>query len=240
MKPLQRTILLSILGLLLAVGLIVLVMLSRRSSDGRLCQGMKLEIRQDKDGVLTEDDVKQYIITHLTPCKNKPVTDIDLAETERQLALMPLIGNVECYIDNKGYLQAVITEAIPVMHVLGGNHDYCVDTEARQMPTPTKLRQGVALVDGANVSLHFATGDLFLLITYIQQNGWSSEFTHFQVGRGNKVSMKSDKYGYWVCMGQPTEFVRKFDKLERFRKAEPNHAAYKEINLDYYGQVVCK
>ena len=240
MKPLHRTILLTTLGLLLAAGLIVLVMLSRRSYDGNLCKGMKIEIKQDKDGVLTEDDVKEYIVSHLTPCKNKPVEQIDLAEMERQLTLMPLIGHVECYIDNKGYLQTQITEAIPVMHVLGGNHDYCVDSEARQIATPKKLRKGVALVDGANVSLQFATGDLFNLVCYMQQNGWSSEFTRFQVGSGNKVRMKSEKYGYWVCMGQPTEFERKFNKLVRFRKKEPGHTAYKEINLDYYGQVVCK
>lgn len=240
MKPLHRKIIYTSLGLLLVAALIVLVSLSRHSFDDDCCKGIKIEINQDAEGVLTEAAVQEYIVQHLPPCTGKPISSIDLTELERRMVIMPLISTAECYIDNKGYLRINVDEAIPVMHVFGGNHDYCIDANACQIPTPKTLRKGVAIVDGANVSLQFATGDLFSLIDYIQKNGWSSEFSHFYVGGGNKVRMKSNKYGYWVCFGTPGEFARKFDKLKRFREAEPNHTSYNEINIDYYGQVVCK
>jgi len=240
MKPFYRNILFASLGTLLVILLVALVVLSRRTKDATLCKGIKISIETDSAGVLTKPDVEEYIMTHVTPSTAKPVSDINLSEIEAQLSQMPLISTAQCYIDNKGFLRVDVTEMIPIMHIYGGNHDYCVDIEAHQIPTPTKLRKGVAIVDGRNVSLQFATGDLYNLICFIRQNGWSSEFTTFRVGAGNKVTMKSNRYGYDVCLGVPNEVERKFDKLTRFRIKTPDHSNYKEINLDYYGQVVCK
>lgn len=240
MKPLTRNILLASMGLLLAAALITLVAISNRSRKDVLCNGVKISVSSDSLGVLTEKDIQDFMTLHVTPSTHKPIADINLTEIESQLSEMPLVATVECYIDNKDYLCVEVSEMIPMMHVYGGNHDYCVDIDAHQMPTPSKLREGVATVDGTNVSLQFATGDLFDLISYIHQNGLSHEFTEFRVGAGNKVSMRSNLYGYWVAFGVPEGIARKFDKLARFRKSVPDHTKYKEINLDYYGQVICK
>jgi len=240
MKPLYRNILLISIGTLLAALLIALIVLSNNKQKDALCNGVKITINQDSLGVLTEADVQTYFVQHVAQTTGKPIEGMDLAKIESQISQMPLVSSADCYIDNKGFLAVEVTEMIPVMHIFGGNHDYCVDVEARQIPTPTKLRKGVAIVEGANVSLQFATTELYDLILYIQQNGWSREFTEFRVGAGNKVSMRSNLYGYWVVFGTPGEYVRKFDKLSRFRSSLPTHTQYKEINLDYYGQVICK
>lgn len=220
--------------------LIALVVTSRHTENERVCNGIEVTVITDSAGVLTEKDVEMFMQRHVTDYSKSPVDEVNLAKLEEQIVKMPLVASVECYIDREYVICVEVTEVVPVMHVLGGNHDYCVDANAHQLITPTKLRKGVALVDGRNVSLQFATGELFNLICYIQQNGWSSEFTRFRVEAGNKVTMKSDKYGYDVCLGVPDGYVRKFDKLVRFRQFEADHAKYKEINLDYYGQVVCK
>lgn len=240
MKPLFRNIFFISLGVVLALLLMVLVVVSRRSASNDLCNGVDITVITDSAGVLTESDVTLFMQSHLPCYSEQPLDEIDLAAMEEQIARMPLVASVECYIDKTNFIRVEVTEMVPVMHVLGGNHDYCVDVNAHQMQTPTKLRKGVALVDGRNVSLQFATGDLFNLICYIQQNGWSSEFKHFRVEAGNKVIMKSDRYGYDVCLGVPDGYVRKFDKLVRFRQSVADHTKYKEINLDYFGQVVCK
>lgn len=240
MKPLYKNIFFISLGVVFAVLLIALVVTSRRTVKERVCNGVEVTVITDSAGVLTEKDVELFMQRHATYYAESPVEEVNLAELEAQIAKMPLVASVECYIDREYVICVVVTEVIPVMHVLGGNHDYCVDDNAHQISTPEKLRKGVALVDGRNVSLQFATGELFDLVCYIRQNGWSSEFTQFRVEAGNKVTMKSDKYGYDVCLGVPDGYVRKFDKLVRFRQSVADHAKYKEINLDYYGQVVCK
>jgi len=240
MKPFYRNILFVSLGALLVLLLVALVVFSRQSQNEALCKGVKITIEPDSAGLLTVTDVQEYFKLHVSPCTAKPINEINLSEVEQQLVSMPLIASAVCYIDSKDLLRIEIVEMVPVMHVLGGNHDYCIDKNGNQIPTPTKLRKDVALVDGRNVSLQFATGDLFALITYIRENGWSSEFSRFYVGAGNKVTMKSNLYGYDVTLGVPNEYVRKFDKLTRFRQAVPDHGQYHSINLDYYGQIICK
>lgn len=240
MKPIYRNIFFISLGVILVLLLIALVVFSRTAGEQAICSGVKVTVITDSAGVLAKGDVEEFVRLNVPVSTGRPVADIDLSKIEQLVSGMTLVSSAECYVDNKGFLRIDVTEAIPVMHVLGGNHDYCVDIDARQIQTPSKLRRGVALVDGRNVSLQFATGDLYSLICYIQRNGWSSEFTRFRVGAGNKVTMKSNRYGYDVCLGVPEGYVRKFDKLTRFRLTTPDHAKYHEINLDYYGQVVCK
>ena len=240
MRPLYRNILFISLGMVLAVLLVALIVVSRHTMDDELCKGVKITLVTDSVGVLTVNDVETFMKYHATCYTEQLVRNIDLAQLEEQIVKMPLVASVECYIDKENFIRVVVSEMIPVMHVLGGNHDYCVDINAHQVPTPSKLREGVVLVDGRNVSLQFATGDLFSLILYMQQNGWTAEFTRFSVEAGNKVTMKSGKYGYDVCLGVPDGYVRKLDKLVRFRRNVSDHAKYKTINLDYYGQVVCK
>lgn len=240
MKQLYKNILFISLGVVLTVLLIALVVASRHTEDEHVCNGVDVIVITDSAGVLTAKDVELFMRNHATYYAESPVEEVNLAKLEEQIAKMPLVASVECYIDREYFIRVEVTEVIPVMHVIGGNHDYCVDVNAHQITTPEKLRKGVAIVDGRNVSLQFATGELFDLICYIRQNGWSSEFTQFRVDAGNKVTMKSDLYGYDVCLGVPDGYIRKFDKLERFRRSVAGHKGYKEINLDYFGQVVCK
>lgn len=230
-------------AVVIAVGLTAALVLTARARRARVVTDVRAELRVDTVSQLTAPAVISFMKARKLIPTGQRCDSVDLTHIEDEVATMPLVGTVECYFDNRGVLRVVVTERLPLFHVHTIVSDYCVDFNGRQMATPAMIRPGVPRVSG-DVTLDFATGDLYRLILYIHNDpDFADDFLHFSVGRGNQVSTYSVSGSYRVRLGRPDRYEQRLDKLRRFRlwQQKTGHdGLYSEISLQYRDQIVCK
>lgn len=232
-----------IVSLVIVAGLTVALISVHKARKARLCQEIRVELKVDTVSRLTPDAVLRFINRrHLNPVGQR-CDSVNLARIEQELVTMPLVETAECYFDNRGILRVVLTERLPLFHVHTVVSDYCIDHRGRQMSTPDLVRDGVPVVTG-DVTLDFAQGRLFEMISYIEQDEtFAHDFLHYTVGRGNQVSTRSRSGGYLVHFGTADRYEQRLDKLSRFRRWQQKNnieTQYSEISLQYRDQIVCK
>ena len=232
-----------ILTAILLVGLVVGIVAATKNRQANTCKGYVIKIENSGNKMLKEGVVKDFIKTRNLDPTGQVCDSVDLEKIERELSTIPLVSEVECYMLENGKMMVEIGERMPLFHVKTNISDYCIDTKGQQMNTPKNLPEGIFKVTG-DVTLEYAMQSLFPIIKYVTEDkAFAGEFHSMKVGGGNQISMKSKKFDYTVVLGTAERYEQKLDKLIRFRqydKTGERQKMYKQIDLQFRGQVVCK
>lgn len=228
---------------IVVIGIIISAVMAHHDvgMDRKVCQGINIEIvNYDSTMLLTVDDVREYMTMRKITAKGLHENEIDLVKIEKDLELMPLVDDANCYFDNRQALRIDIVGKCPLFHVKTVVSDYCIDQNGHQMATPLKEWKDEVLVDG-DVALAYAESGLYEVIKFISRDKeFRNEFRRYRVGCGNQISMWSKSHGYWVTLGTNDRYEQRLDKLSRFWASEQGSLEYKSIDLQFMGQVVCK
>ncbi|MCQ2329368.1 MAG: hypothetical protein MJZ93_02280 [Paludibacteraceae bacterium] len=232
----------SIAAVAMLVGLICGISGGKEDSRQVVCGEVKIEIiNADSCNLISSDDVNRYLKQRGLKLDGLTRESTNLSQIEEVINSMVMVDNTECYFDNGGVLNIHVKARIPLFKVnnkFGDN--YCIDKKGRQMGYVDLNWNGEVLVTG-EVPLDFAEGSLYELIMYIKsQEKLEDEFTKFDIDKGNVVRMYANSHKYMVTLGKTDRYEQKLDKLVRFWDTKCGKKNFKELNIDFYGQVVAK
>lgn len=232
----------SLAASMMLVGLICGISGGKEDARQEVCGDVRIEITNaDSCKLINQYDVSSYLAQRGLKLSGLTRESANLSQVEEVINTMVMVDHTECYFDNGGKLNIMVTARIPLFKVKSKLGDkYCIDKKGRQMGYVDLDWSGEVSVTG-EVSLDFAEGSLYELIMYIKsQKNLRDEFTKFDIDKGNVVRMYSNTHKYMVTLGKADRYEQKLDKLVRFWDTECGKKKFKALNIDFYGQVVAK
>lgn len=234
-----------------SAGLLLILMITgmaghRRAATRTKCRGLEIELADSaRSQFITASQIRGIIDKEYGGYLNVPVADIDLHRMESILKAQGIMESHEAYFTPDGILHIMAKQCTPVMKVKGNgtiwylcrggryfrvSKDWCKDIPQMTGTAPESdekwmkraCRMGEKIMDG----------------------GFADKVEALKCDSRGEVSMKLKERDEFFLLGQPTSLDTKFKRIDRYislsenGKFEGKH--YKQINIKYDGQIVCR
>jgi cell division protein FtsQ len=167
---------------------------------------------------------------------------VDLNTLENALNHHEMIENAEVFSTIDGFLNVRVTQKTPILRVVSENDSYYLDHKGNRMSLSLNFSARVPLLMG-ELSKEKRKAYLNLFTEIKKDDFLNKNITGAQIMPSGNVVLTNRSFDYKIAFGKPIN-VRK--KLKNY-KAFFHHAIkdtlikeYKEINLMFTQQVVCK
>ena len=174
--------------------------------------------------------------------ENEVITPRRCGQIEEQAMQHPMIRLAKCYASPDGTLHLKLQQRIPVMRILGADN-YYVDSDRRIMFTRNSTASYVLVVTG-RVPQHFAQGELFDFVMWLEKDKfWSAQITQINIVDSEHIELIPRIGTGTIMLGNLGNYENKLRKLqtlytEGFSKF--GWKDYKQIDLRFRGQIVCR
>ncbi len=201
--------------------------------------------------ICVQDSLERQYVTALdleTTLKHKGLYPrgevLDLVSTqsiEDCLRAHPYVCNAECYKSHTGKLYVTATQRIPKFRVLG-TESYFVDIDRQIMPSGITTATHVPIVTG-KVTKDFAQNDLYDFVDYLEDDlRWRKKIKQIHLPDSLHIELVPLQGDYRIQLGRLEDYEAKLDKyeiwLEEIEKVKMKD--YREVDLRYKGQIVCR
>lgn len=172
------------------------------------------------------------------------VDDLDVQAIENLVASHNLLRSAQCYTTPNGDVILSLKQKKPKFRVISTNGDYFVDTQRTPMRVTTRTASYVPVVTG-DLTQEMATSDIFDFIDYIEHdNFWNNQIEQIVVSGNKNIRLIPRIGSHTIILGNIDRYQQKLDKLETlytegFTK-RIGWKKYKEIDLRFEGQIVCR
>ncbi len=247
----KKIILLS-LGVLIALGLLVLLIAAINKKNEKDCTGVEVVIDgTGKYNFLTRQDVLAIIAPDKTkPLKGRSLASFDLKKMELAVRRNVWVKNAELFFDNNGKLRLNIEEREPLARIftVQGN-SYYIDSTGKRLPLNDKMAVKLPLFTNfpsERIQLHGADSLLMQqvkdLSSYIIRDSfWMAAIAQIDITPGNQFEMIPVMGNHTIVFGDGTAYEQKFHRLLLFYQqvaAGLGFDKYNQINVQYEGQVI--
>lgn len=227
--------------------LVVLMMIflysfsSKRNSERKI---NKIDIQFDskENMFLTHQMVNNLLIQNLGDASRLQKDKVDLNTLENELSHHEMIEKAEVFSTIDGFLNTRITQKTPIIRVISDNDSYYLDRKGDRISLSTNFSARVPLVVG-EISKEKRKSYLNLFNEIKNDDFLSKNITGAQIMPSGNVVLTNRSFDYKIAFGKPINVQKKL----RNYKAFFHHAIkdtlikeYKEINLMFTQQVVCK
>lgn len=227
--------------------LVVLMMIflysfsSKRNSERKI---NKIDIQFDskENMFLTHQMVNNLLIQNLGDASRLQKDKVDLNTLENELSHHEMIEKAEVFSTIDGFLNTRITQKTPILRVISDNDSYYLDKKGDRISLSTNFSARVPLVVG-EISKEKRKSYLKLFNEIKKDDFLSKNITGAQIMPSGNVVLTNRSFDYKIAFGKPINVQKKL----RNYKAFFHHAIkdtlikeYKEINLMFTQQVVCK
>lgn len=252
---------------LFSILMLYLVIMSGTISDSRkqlLCNGYEIFISDSlKTGFLTQDDIINILYSRANNL-GKPVSTINLEETENILTEYLAVRSAECYITEDGKLHVNIKHREPAVRIINANDkSYYLDKEGFIIPLSKHFSPNVIIANG-NIYEPFDIAktrnifqpdnelipksrqiifDLLKLVNYLNQSEfWTSQIEQVYVNDKYEFELTPRIGPHIILFGSISDYKEKLDNLkslyiESFNKSGWNDYVF--INLKFKNQIIC-
>ena len=213
-------------------------------SKGERCKKVEVIIKDTSDiDLLTKTGVISTLQRKGIKLKGKEMSEINTKSLEIQSQSFPLVRDVECYKTLGGKVRFLITQRMPVLHVIddaGG--DYYIDDIGQFIPSDPKVIAYRPIVTG-NVNKWFATNFLYKLGVYIYYNPfWRALIQQINVLPGWNIELVPRIGNHIIYLGSMENFESKLDRLKLFYEKGLKRVGwnkYSRISLEFNNQIIC-
>ncbi len=214
-----------------------------RHEEERVCCGLEIVVRDSAERCYTKTStllnrIKQDGVYPV----GKAMSDISTQAIEDCVLEYPVLSKAVCYKTTDGKVCVDVWQRIPVLRVATGEN-YFVDEDRTILPDMASIAAYVPIVTG-RVSKSFAQGDLFDFVEYIEgDNFWSAQIEQIHVVSEKQIELIPRIGSHVIILGDLDGYESKLNKLQTFYTEAMNKTGwlpYKEIDLRYRGQVVCR
>lgn len=227
--------------------LVVLIMIflysfsSKRNSERKINK-IEIKFESNENMFLTHQMVNNLLIQNLGEASRIQKDKVDLNTLENELNHHEMIEKAEVFSTIDGFLNTRITQKTPILRVISDNDSYYLDKKGDRISLSTNFSARVPLVVG-EISKEKRKPYLNLFNEIIKDDFLSKNITGAQIMPSGNVVLTNRSFDYKIAFGKPINVQKKL----RNYKAFFHHAIkdtlikeYKEINLMFTQQVVCK
>ena len=183
---------------------------------------------------------------------------IDLVKIEEIVQSKSAVLTSEAYMTNDGALNIDITQRRPVVRFQKKGGGFYADQDGYIFPLQNTFASHVQIVDG-NIPLAANSGykgelcnpkerqwvkNMVSLVNYMKDKSmWRDKIVQIHInGDGNIVLIPRIGEERFI-FGQPDRFDEKFSRLEKYYTAirpQKSSGSYKEVDLRFRGQIICR
>ena len=241
----MKTFLKILLLLAMATYLVFSFFKLSNTSDEAVCSDLKVTIIDTlHQGFITPQEVERLLLEAGIHPVGKSMDSINGLEIEHLLQENPFVKRTTCYKMPGGKVNVIIAQRLPIMRIMPANsQSYYVDENGDAMQ-PLNYNADLVVATG-NIDSTFIKEKLIYFGLYLKQNEfWNNQITQINVLPDQQVDLVP-RVGsnLLIHFGEPDSIARKFSNLKAFYEKvlpEVGWNTYKEINLEYVNQIVCK
>jgi cell division protein FtsQ len=222
--------------------MIFLYSFSSKRNSVRKINKIDIQFDSKENMFLTHQMVNNLLIQNLGDASRLQKDKVDLNTLENELSHHEMIEKAEVFSTIDGFLNTRITQKTPILRVISDNDSYYLDRKGDRLSLSTNFSARVPLVVG-EISKEKRKSYLKLFNEIKKDDFLSKNITGAQIMPSGNVVLTNRSFDYKIAFGKPINVQKKL----RNYKAFFHHAIkdtlikeYKEINLMFTQQVVCK
>ncbi len=227
-----------------------------RRQSAAVCGEVRVTVRDSTlNRFVSEDDVKKLLAANFGDVTGVPADSLDLGRIETVLEGKSVIRNCEAYFTRDGALNIEVTQRTPAVRFQNQENGWYADADGYIFPLQKSYTSMVQVIDG-DFPLMVERGfkgriedgeqrewlmQAVALAEYIDGGKWRNRFSQIHVSRGGEMTLVPEDGDEVFIFGQPAGLETKFRKMEKYyRMIRPLGRSYKEVDLRFSGQIVCR
>lgn len=211
-----------------------------------------------ENSFVSKADVKKFLDKGYGQYRGLPLDSLDLVRMEKIIDDRSAVLKSQAYVTKDGVLHVDVTQRRPVVRFQKKDGGFYADKEGYVFPLQNSYASHVQVIDGkiplaANSGYKGSISDpkerkwfkeMMHLVNFIQGNRvWKDKIVQIHIDEESNVVMVPREGNERFILGQPTDLEDKFAKMEKYYKAiipVRGSGAYREVDLRYRGQIVCR
>ncbi|MFO8053569.1 MAG: hypothetical protein R6U19_00205 [Bacteroidales bacterium] len=241
--------------------MVALVSFAERESREKRCDDFVVEVQYTGDDfLLTAEEVHEQVVKSMDSINGVPVTEIREAGIEAEIAKNPFVKQVKVYTTINGHCIAEVDQRKSIVKYIGknGNSVYVDDTgilmpDRGSLPARVPVANGNFTLDVRNPETHQIGIEelqredldaLFRVAKFINRdNTLFALVEQIYLNEEGEIELVTKLGEHSVLLGKAGELEEKFNKLKIFYNnamVRGGWRQYKQLNLKFKNQVVCK
>lgn len=227
---------------LVAFLMVFLYSFSSKRNNERKISKIDIKFESDDNMFLTHEMVNNLLIQNLGGSSKVRKDKVDLNTLETVLDDHEMIEKAQVFSSIDGLLNTRITQKTPIVRVITDNEIYYLDSKGEKMSLSDNFSARVPLVTG-EISVQKSKPYLFLFNEIKKDDFLSKNITGVNITASGNVVLTNRSYDYKIVFGKPINVEKKLKNYKAFFQHAIKDTlieSYKEVNLMFTQQVVCK
>lgn len=214
---------------------------SKRNSERKINK-IHVDFVGKENMFLTHEMVNNLLIQKLGGTSSIQKDKLDLNTLETVLDDHEMIEKAQVFSTIDGFLNTRITQKTPIVRVITDNDSYYLDSKGDKMSLSQNFSARVPLVSG-EISKGNEKPYLLLFNEIKKDDFLSKNITGAQIMPSGNVVLTNRSYDYKIAFGKPINVEKKLKNYKAFFQYAIKDTlikSYKEVNVMFTQQVVCK
>lgn len=215
------------------------------TKDEAICSELKVTMIDTVNiGFITPQEVERLLHGAGLHPVGKLMDSIDGIKIERLLMKNPFVKGTTCYKMPGGKVNVIVAQRLPIMRIMPNNSRWYYVDERGEAMQPLNYNADLVVATG-QVDSAFVKDKLISFGLYLHENKfWDDQIIQINVLPDHHVDLIT-RVGsnLLIHFGEADSIARKFSNLKAFYEKvlpEVGWNTYKEINLEFTNQIVCK
>lgn len=224
-----------------------------------VCTGLSIKVTDSTaNRFVTPADVRRYIDREYAGYMGMSLDSIDLSGIERIVDGKSAVNKSHAYTTRDGKLHVDLTQREPVVRFQKGACGFYADSRGFLFPLQNTYASHVQVIDGdipLNIGNSFkGTPDseeeklwlarMISMVNFMETSKvWKDKIVQVTVGKDGSLTLVPRAGKERFIFGSPTGIEEKFSKMELYYKGiagAPQKKDYREVDLRFSGQIVCR
>lgn len=256
MKVKVRNILLCTAAAMAVAAVGVLYSIGARRCAAMECSGIRVTVKDSTVNRFVDgNDVKRILASGYGDLAGLAADSIRTDRIERILEGKSVIRDCQAYFTKDGLLNIDISQRTPVARFQTGSNGWYADADGYVFPLQRSYTSMVPVVDGefpVKVERGFKgmvedKGQREWLmrtvgmVEYMNSGGWERRISQIHVHGNGEIRLVPAEGKETFLLGQPVKIAEKFNRIEKYYGTiKPLKKEYREIDLRFDGQIVCR
>lgn len=213
--------------------------------DAPKCSRLLVEVSDyNKRQYIDTTGLYQHVMNVGLNPKGLAATSKRCQEIEDSALHHPMVRTAKCYSTTDGDVVLSVTQRRPVMRVQSdGEEGYYLDTDTNKMVITSQTAADVPVVTG-RVGLRMAKKDLYSFVMWLEDDDfWSAQVAQINVVSPSYIELVPRIGSGTIILGSLENYKQKLKKLKTLYQdgfSKFGWKDYREIDLRYKGQIVCR
>lgn len=259
MRRIFKHIIQGICGVLLVSGIACSFVAGQKIHRHQKCLRLDVRILDSLDNsFVSKADIRRFLDKEYKEYIGLSLDSIDLVKMEEIIDRRSAVLKSQAYVTKDGTLHIDVTQRKPVVRFQKKDGGFYADADGCIFPLQNSYASHVQIIDGhipiaGNSGYKGSIADpqarqwfekMMALVNYIENSKpWNGKIVQIHIEENGDIVLVPRIGNERFIFGQPDDIEDKFDKLSRYYKViipEKGTDAYKDIDLRFRGQIVCR